>query len=254
MTVVSISQAARLVRKGRQTLYNHNEKGKLSFTKTDDGKPGVDTSELERVYGKLYMPASKVETLVQGGAGYSGSSGQSDVGGYGGRKDAHLGLSKAVSMDGDVVSTLSWFMEQVDEAKEELAETQTQLAEREKTLAELRKAIALLPSPETVELRLAEQAEQLKREHSKALEVERTQQAKLLAEQKQREVHQAEQWKQSIAERQKEIQQARAEAETMKQQQIELDAKLKAEAERVRALESRGLIARLFNKKPMVTG
>ena len=55
MAVVSISQAAKMVRKGRQTLYNHNEKGKLSFTKTEDGKPGVDTSELQRVYGKLHV-------------------------------------------------------------------------------------------------------------------------------------------------------------------------------------------------------
>ena len=55
-------------------------------------------------------------------------------------------------------------------------------------------------------------------------------------------------WEAALVERQREIQQARAEAEAMKQQQIELDAKLKAEADRVKALESRGLIARLLNK------
>jgi len=66
MAIVSISKAAKMVRKGRQTLYNHNEKGKLSFTKDDEGKAGIDTSELERVYGKLYMPATEVETVGQG--------------------------------------------------------------------------------------------------------------------------------------------------------------------------------------------
>lgn len=65
MPVVSISQAAKLVKKGRQTLYNHNGKGKLSFTTTDDGKPGVDTTELIRVYGKLHMSPDMVETLGQ---------------------------------------------------------------------------------------------------------------------------------------------------------------------------------------------
>ena len=52
MAIVSISEGAKLARKGRQTLYNHHEKGKLAFTETDDGKVGIDTSELHRVYGK----------------------------------------------------------------------------------------------------------------------------------------------------------------------------------------------------------
>ena len=50
MAIVSISRAAKLVRKGRQTLYNHNDKGKLSFTTDRDGKPGVDTAELVKTY------------------------------------------------------------------------------------------------------------------------------------------------------------------------------------------------------------
>lgn len=65
MPIVTISQAAKLVKKGRQTLYNHNAKGTLSFTKTDDGKTGVDTAELQRVYGKLRMTPDMAETLGQ---------------------------------------------------------------------------------------------------------------------------------------------------------------------------------------------
>ena len=55
MAVVSISEASRLVGKTRQTLYNDRDSGKLSWTSFDTGKPGIDTSELQRVYGPLRM-------------------------------------------------------------------------------------------------------------------------------------------------------------------------------------------------------
>ena len=265
MAVVSISYAAKLVRKGRQTLYNHNDKGKLSFTQTEDGKPGIDTSELERVYGKLYMPANKVETVRQDTSEKSDSVRQGNLDSLDNQHAAQSGVSKpvlgaqdevsnSVSLDNDTVQTLSWFMEQVDEVKEELEQTQTELAQRDKSLAELRQAMSALPSPESVEQRLAEQAKQLKQKHDSALSLEREQQAKLCSDQKQRSAQQAKKWQQSIADRQHEIQRARAEADEIRQREQEhLDA-LKAERERVAALESRGLIARLFNKKPEPAG
>ncbi len=254
MAIVSISHAAKLVRKGRQTLYNHNEKGKLSFTQTDDGKPGIDTSELERVYGKLYMPASEIETVVQGNSGGLDSSRHSKIDSVDDAGSVQSRVSKVVSMDDDTVSTLSWFMEQVDEAKQELADTQAELAERDNSLAELRKAMASLPSPDSVERRLTEQSERLRQQHSEALEVERNQQVKVLAEQKQHEAQLAENWQRSIAERQLEIQQARAEADEIRQREKEQTRALKAERSRVAALESRGFIARLLNRKPTVAG
>jgi hypothetical protein len=55
MAVVSISEASRLVGKTRQTLYNDRDSGKLSWTSFETGKPGIDTSELQRVYGPLKM-------------------------------------------------------------------------------------------------------------------------------------------------------------------------------------------------------
>ena len=262
MAIVSISRAAKLVRKGRQTLYNHNDKGKLSFTQTEDGKPGIDTAELFRVYGKLYMPADEFETASQDSVNtarqtfpdtqdshHAAQSGLSNS-----VSGVQNGLSKTVSLDNDTASTLSWFMEQVDEAKEELAETQAELAEREKSLAELRQAMAALPSPESVERRLKEQADELKQQHTKALETERHQQAKLLAEQKQHEAQQVEEWQQAIVERQQEIKQAREEAQAIKGREQENAKALATERARVKALESRGLIARLLNKKPSLAG
>lgn len=53
MSVVSISEAARLVNKCRQTIYKHIRQGKLSISICVDGSKGIDISELIRVYGIL---------------------------------------------------------------------------------------------------------------------------------------------------------------------------------------------------------
>lgn len=281
MAIVSISQAAKLVRKGRQTLYNHNNKGKLSFTRTEEGKPGVDTSELERVYGKLYLPADKIESIVRPSTSEpnkffnksldTNSDRRKKVDSVAFQSDNDIGnpvhdetvptgvnnladaqLSNSVSMNMDTVSTLSWFVEQLDQAKKNLADTKAELAERNHTLTELRKAIAVLPSPESVDQRLAEQADQLAKQHNKTIEAEREQLARVLAEQRARTAQESERWQQSIAERKSEIRQARAEADEIRLREAEQARQLSLVQQRVDALESRGIFARLFNKKPLL--
>ena len=54
MAVVSVSEAARLVKKSRTSLYSAFKSGQLSKTVMPDGSPGVDTSELLRKYGQLH--------------------------------------------------------------------------------------------------------------------------------------------------------------------------------------------------------
>lgn len=54
MALLTISEAAKLVRKSQATLDQDIERGSLSKTITDDGEATVDTSELLRVYGRLY--------------------------------------------------------------------------------------------------------------------------------------------------------------------------------------------------------
>jgi len=252
MAIVSITEAARLVRKGRQTLYNHNEKGKISFTKTEEGKPGIDTSELQRVYGKLYISADKVNTVVEDKDTHSHTAGQPDLTNTNTTGVRKNNLSKHDSLDVETNSTLSWFIEQVDETKQALADTQAELAEREHTLAELRKTIALLPSPESVERRLAEQANRLKRQHNEIIEAERGRLVQELVRQQERATRQSEQWQRSIEDQKIEIEQARAAADELRQRELEQTATLKTERDRIMALESRGLIARLLNKKPLL--
>lgn len=50
---VSISEAARLTGKNRQTIYRHIGTGKVSAVDQGDGTKGIPITELERVYGLL---------------------------------------------------------------------------------------------------------------------------------------------------------------------------------------------------------
>jgi hypothetical protein len=54
MALVSITEAARLVRRGRATLYRDIDKGRLSKTVLPDGGTAIETSELIRAYGSLH--------------------------------------------------------------------------------------------------------------------------------------------------------------------------------------------------------
>ena len=63
MAVVSLSKAARLVGVSRATLLQVVDSGKLQTIDMDDGRRGVDTSDLERIYGFL-LPDSVADTTV----------------------------------------------------------------------------------------------------------------------------------------------------------------------------------------------
>jgi hypothetical protein len=57
MTVVSISEAARLTGKSRKTIQRYVADGRISMSQHDAGRNGIDTSELIRVFGNLSQPA-----------------------------------------------------------------------------------------------------------------------------------------------------------------------------------------------------
>jgi hypothetical protein len=54
MALVSITEAAKLVRRNRSTIYRDIEKGRLSKTVTPEGETQIETSELLRTYGRLH--------------------------------------------------------------------------------------------------------------------------------------------------------------------------------------------------------
>lgn len=53
MQKFSITDAAKLVKKARGTLYKHIDQGKLSVKHDNDNKPFVELVELIRVYGPI---------------------------------------------------------------------------------------------------------------------------------------------------------------------------------------------------------
>jgi hypothetical protein len=61
MAEVSISEAARLTGKSRNTLHRHIKSGKVSKREDKDGNPVIDTAELIRVYGKLKIDSDSVK-------------------------------------------------------------------------------------------------------------------------------------------------------------------------------------------------
>jgi hypothetical protein len=52
---LNINQSAKSINVARSTLYRDINNGKVSITKDAKGKPFIDVSELERVYGKVTL-------------------------------------------------------------------------------------------------------------------------------------------------------------------------------------------------------
>lgn len=61
MALVSITEAAKLVRRNRSTLYRDIERGRLSKTVTPEGETQIETSELLRTYGQLHAPEEEAD-------------------------------------------------------------------------------------------------------------------------------------------------------------------------------------------------
>lgn len=184
-SIVSVSQAADLVRKDRQTLYNHNKLGKLSFVRREDNSYGVDTAELQRMYGKLYVTAKELDSNIESA---------------------------------------------------EIVDIRHQLAMRD---LELRN-----------EKERAHDLEQ-SRDEWKQQAKEATSSMKLLEQQSN---EKSAEWKQALYERQSEIKQARLEADEIRQREERQGGELMRVSSQLEALQSRGFIARLFNKKSEVAG
>ena len=53
MPILTFSQAIRASGASRSTVYRYVKEGKLSATRFPNGKRGIDTAELERVFGPL---------------------------------------------------------------------------------------------------------------------------------------------------------------------------------------------------------
>lgn len=60
--ILNLSEAAKKARIARSTLYNMKKNGNISFVKCKDGKPGVEESELARVFPDCFRTDTKLQT------------------------------------------------------------------------------------------------------------------------------------------------------------------------------------------------
>ena len=65
MTILTPTQAAKAAGIGRSTLYRYLNEGKLSATQLPKGGRGIDTAELERVFGPLKQTDTTQDALPE---------------------------------------------------------------------------------------------------------------------------------------------------------------------------------------------
>jgi hypothetical protein len=111
MAIVSISEASRLSGRSRAALYRAFKNGELSKTALPDGSPGVDTSELMRVYGPLKGPGASDGGAASGDPGLPSA----EV-----LMERIRGLEAARAADAQLIEQLHLRIQDKDELAEEL--------------------------------------------------------------------------------------------------------------------------------------
>src|SRR5690349_20597210 len=64
MSVVTISEAAKLIGRDRRTLYRDIEKGRLAKQTMPSGAPGIDTADLKRLYPEPRAAQAPAQLVV----------------------------------------------------------------------------------------------------------------------------------------------------------------------------------------------
>lgn len=246
---LTLGEAARQVTVTKSTLHRAIHDGRLSANRDAQGHYQIDPAELFRVFEPVTRNTERDDTEQDRNPSRNGAE----------QLMEHAGTPRDSAED----ESIRWFQQQIEELQEEKAELRKENEEKDDRLNELRLAMAALPSPESVQA----EKERLQREHQQQLERqkethaamlarEQTQQAKAVALEKQAREELAEEiqkkemdWQSALASRKLEIEKARAASEALKQQTEEERLKGEALAKKIQALESRGLFARLLNRK-----
>ena len=213
---LTLGEASRQTGKHKTTLQRAIDDGRMSAHKNEHGHYQIDPAELFRVFD----PASSVTP-----------------------SDHHNDPVRPPETSDQDSENVAQLLELVNQFREESAEKDGQIDDLEARLGELRKAYNALPSPEDVDARIKTEVEKIELESHKAIA---------------RQTQQAEKWKAELEQRKRDIEMARREADAIKQQAVDDIARIerRAASERMvrEALENRGLIARLLNRKPVVEG
>ena len=237
MQYLTLGEAEDEVGVAKSTISRAIKAGRLSAKKNEHGHYQIDPAELFRVYPP--SPRNSEETPER-------NETQHPV--------QHNATPAQHPNQGE---TVQWMMKRLDEVESKLADTEQELEEKEQAYVELKEIYNALPSPETFEAKLVSETARLEQEkedalakkqqlHDKVMDQERMQSAQRMSEAKQK----VEQWKDELAVRQEEIKQARRESDELREKTENERRAREALSKRLDALESRGLFARLFNKKP----
>jgi len=246
---LTLGEAARQVTVTKSTLHRAINDGRLSANRDEQGHYQIDPAELFRVFEPVTRNTPSNNSEQERNSARDDTVPSME----------HSGTPRNSAADDSV----RWYQQQIEELQEEKAELRKDNEEKSERLIELRQAMAALPSPESVQA----EKERLRREHEAQLERqkethaamlarEQTQQAKAVALEKQAREELAEEiqkkeseWQSALASRKLEIQKAREASEALNLETEQERLKGEALARKIQELESRGLIARLLNRK-----
>jgi archaellum component FlaC len=241
MQYLTLGEAEDEVGVAKSTISRAIKAGRLSAARNEHGHYQIDPAELFRVY----PPKPRNEE-------------QSDER----NTEQHVAQQHATPENTPTPAneTIQWMMKRLDDVESKLELTEQELENKEKAYDELKEAYNMLPSPESFNEKLAAEVERLESEkraelaekqklHDTVMDQERMRTSKRMAETK----HESEKWKEELAQRKDEIDQARIESEQLRERTERERQAREALSQKLNALESRGVIARLFNRKPKIT-
>jgi len=238
MQYLTLGEAEDEVGVAKSTISRAIKAGRLSAKRNEHGHYQIDPAELFRVYPQ--KPRKDEQATAR-------NTSQTET-------QQYATPQNSTQQGGE---TLQWMMKRLDEVESKLESTEKELEDKEKAYQELREAYAALPSPETFEAKLATEVDRLEKEkqselerkqqvHDTVMDQERMQAAKRMSEAKQ----QSQQWQQEIELRKNEIEAARRESDALRERTQRERKAREVLSQQLTAMESRGVLARLFNRKP----
>lgn len=223
MTYLTLGQASRETGVHKSTISRAIQDGRLSANHNEHGHYQIDPAELFRVFDPI-----SIATPDNGESNPTQPLSNSDA-------------TPAVAQD-----MVPWLVKRLESTEQELDSAKEQLDERERSLQELREAYRALPSPEQHETEL----QRVREQHRQELDSRDAEKVKLLALERHEHEKESEKWKAELARRQGEIQAARDASEALRQKTEQERIARELLSQRLTEIESRGLIARLFNRQP----
>jgi len=237
MQYLTLGEAEDEVGVAKSTISRAIKAGRLSASRNEHGHYQIDPAELFRVYPPKAAKASNDDER---------NTTQQPV-----QQDATPQNAPVQN------ETVRWMIKRLEETESKLASVEQELDEKEQAYNELREAYSVLPSPEAFETKLAAEVERLEQEkvdalqekqelHDSVIDAERVRQAQRMRESKE----QAEQWKAELVKRKQQIEEARVASEELREKTEQERRARELLSQQLSALESRGWIDRLLNRKP----